>query len=174
MMPPWAHLREGEVNSLVLGVRHLAVEGRVADKLRRDPKFPREKATELARAVLNTGETIVLPPRPSRVDLERGRLFYVNNCAACHDPDGRARLREDLVDNDENPIMARDLTSAVFKGGNRDEDVAMRIVRGMPGSPMPGNPAVSAEDLWSAVAYVKSLANGAEKQSAIAESQRGP
>jgi mono/diheme cytochrome c family protein len=108
------------------------------------------------------------------VDLERGKVFYANNCAACHDPDGRARLREDLVDNDENPIMARDLTLGVFKGAAGEEDVAMRIVRGIPGSPMPGNPAVAADDLWSVVAYVKGLAKNGEKPSTVAAGQREP
>src|SRR5688500_13820112 len=41
MMPPWSQLTEGELRSLATAVRHLAVEGRVADKLRRDPAFGR-------------------------------------------------------------------------------------------------------------------------------------
>jgi mono/diheme cytochrome c family protein len=146
----------------------------VAEKLGRSPDFGREKAMALAHAALDPGPVVALPPRPARIDLERGKVFYANNCAACHDPDGRARLREDLVDNDENPIKARDLTLAVFKGGNGEEDVAMRIIRGIPGSPMPGNPAVSADDLWSVVAYVKGLAKGDDKPSAVAEGQRVP
>ena len=50
-------------------------------------------------------------------------------------------------------------TSGVFKGGTTMDDIAMRVVRGIPGSPMPANPTISAEDLWSTAAYVKSLAN---------------
>jgi mono/diheme cytochrome c family protein len=159
MMPPWPQLSDGEVRSLALAVRHLAIEGRVADKLQRDPSFPPAKAAEMAHAALDTGPAIVLPAKPASVDPERGKTFYVNNCAVCHDPDGRGKLRDDLVDNDENPIAARDLTSGVFKGGTTMDDIAMRVVRGIPGSPMPANPTISAEDLWSTAAYVKSLAN---------------
>jgi len=113
----------------------------------------------MAHAALDPGPAIVLPAKPAVVDLARGRTFYANNCAACHDPDGRGKLRDDLVDNDENPIAARDLTSGVFKGGDSVDDIAMRIVRGIPGAPMPANGAISGEDLWSTAAYVKGLAS---------------
>jgi mono/diheme cytochrome c family protein len=158
MMPPWPQLSDGEVKSLVMAVRHLAVEGRVAEKLQRDPAFPREKALAMAHAALDAGPVIDLPPKPPTIDLERGRVFYTTNCAACHDPDGRGKLRDDLLDNEENPITARDFTSGVFKGGDAVEDVAMRIVRGMPGSPMPTNPTITAEDLWGTAAYIKAFA----------------
>jgi mono/diheme cytochrome c family protein len=157
-MPPWVQLTDGEVKSLVLAIRHLAIEARVAEKLERDPKFPREKALEMAHAQLDPGPVIVLPPKPPTFDLDRGKAFYTANCAACHDPDGRAKLRTDLVDNDDNPILPRDFASPLFKGGNQIDDIAMRIVRGIPGSPMPANPDISAADLWSTAAYVRAFA----------------
>ena len=46
----------------------------------------------------------------------------------------------------------------MFKGGTRIEDIAMRIVRGIPGSPMPANADIAAADLWSTAAYVKTFA----------------
>jgi cytochrome c oxidase cbb3-type subunit 2 len=168
MMPPWPQLSDGEVKSLVLAIRHLAVEGRVADKLERDPAFPRERALAMAHAALDPGPVIDLPPKPPTIDLERGRVFYTTNCAICHDPDGRGKLRDDLLDNEENPITARDFTSGVFKGGDALEDVAMRIVRGMPGSPMPTNPTIAAEDLWGTAAYVKAFAKPAEASGSAA------
>jgi mono/diheme cytochrome c family protein len=157
-MPPWPQLSEGEVKSVVMAVRHLAIEGRVTERLERDPNFPREKALQMAHAQLDPGPVIVLPPRPASIDLELGKAFYTANCAACHDPDGRGKLRTDLVDNDENPILPRDFTAGQFKGGNRIEDIAMRIARGIPGSPMPANPDIAAADLWSTAAYVRAFA----------------
>jgi mono/diheme cytochrome c family protein len=158
LMPPWPQLSDGEVRSLAMAVRHLAVEGRVAEKLARTPGFPRDKALTMAHAALDSGPVIQLPPKPAKIDLERGKAFYANTCAVCHDPDGRAKLRDDLVDNDENPITARDLTGTVFKGGSSVDDIALRILRGIPGSPMPAAPAdISPDDLWSTAAYVKSL-----------------
>jgi mono/diheme cytochrome c family protein len=172
-MPPWGHLTEGEVKSLAMAVRHLAVEGRVEDKLKRTPGFDRAKALELARAALEPGAVIALPAKPVSLDPERGRAFYTNNCAVCHDPDGRGRLREDLVDNDEQPIAARDFTAGVFKGGDSLDDIAMRIVRGIPGSPMPANPAISTEDLWSTAAYVKGFSATTAKKPAPGSSAVG-
>jgi cytochrome c oxidase cbb3-type subunit 2 len=162
-MPPWGQLTDGEQRSLALAVRHLAIEGRMADKLKRDPGFGRDKALALAHAALDSGPAIVLPPKPTKVDLERGKIFYLNNCAACHDPDGRGRLRDDLVDNDENPIKARDFTRGQFKGGDTLEDIAMRITRGIPGSPMPANPTLAPDDLWNTAAYVRAFFENAGK-----------
>jgi mono/diheme cytochrome c family protein len=157
-MPPWPQLTDADVKSVVIAVRHLAIQAHVAAKLKRDPACSREKALQNAHAQLDPGPLIVLPPRPVTIDLDRGRVFYTANCAACHDPDGRGKLRTDLVDNDENPISPRDFTSPMFKGGTRIEDIAMRIVRGIPGSPMPANADIAAADLWSTAAYVKTFA----------------
>jgi hypothetical protein len=54
MMPPWPQLSDGEVQSVAMAVRHLAVEGRVTEKLHRDPAFSREKAKAMAHAALNS------------------------------------------------------------------------------------------------------------------------
>jgi mono/diheme cytochrome c family protein len=160
MMPPWPHLSDGEVRSVAMAVRHLAIEGRAAERAARDPSCPKEKAVRDAHTQLDPGPEIVLPPKPARIDLARGATFYAVNCAICHDPDGRGRLREDLVDNEENPIAARDFTAGQFKGGSAIEDIAMRISRGIPGTPMPGNPAISADDLWSTAAHVRRFFDG--------------
>jgi cytochrome c oxidase cbb3-type subunit 2 len=157
LMPPWPRLSDGEVKSVALAVRHLALEGVVSSRLAHDQKASREDALKIAHARLDSGEVIVLPPRPAKIDLARGKTFFLNNCAACHDPDGRGRLREDLVDNNDNPIMARDLTSGKFKGGNSVEDIAMRMMRGIPGSPMPAMVEISPDDLWSTAEYVRTL-----------------
>ena len=155
MMPPWPQLSDGEVKSVAMAVSHLAVEARVNQRLARDATYPRDRALREVHAQLDAGPRIVLPPRPATLDLRRGEQFYLTNCAACHDPDGRGRLRDDLVDNEENPIAARDFTSGQFKGGGRIQDIALRIVRGMPGTPMPANPTIAADDLWSTAAYVR-------------------
>ena len=49
----------------------------------------------------------------------------------------------------------------------------MRIVRGMPGSPMPGNPTISPEDLWSTAAYVKSFAGAGANTAAARTDSAG-
>ncbi len=161
-MPPWPQFTEGELKSVVMAVRHLAVEGRVAGRLARSAAYPRDKAVADAHAQLDSGPPIQLPPAPAKFDLLRGKELYMNNCAACHDPDGRGKLRQDLVDNSENPILPRDLTSGQFKGGSSVADIAVRITRGIPGTPMPANPDLNAADLWSVAAYVKAFSQGNE------------
>jgi len=161
-MPPWPQLSDGELKSVAMAVRHLAIEGQVNTRLSRDSKMSRQDALKIAHERLDSGPLIALPPKPAKIDLARGKAFYLNNCAACHDPDGRGRLRDDLVDNEENPIAARDLTSGLFKGGTGVEDIALRVVRGIPGSPMPAPVEISADDLWSTSAYVRTLSKGKE------------
>lgn len=156
-MPPWPQLSEGEVKSVVMAVRHLAIEGRVAERLARIGTLPHEKALADAHRQLDSGPPIVLPPMPAKFDLSRGKELYLTNCAAYHDPDGRGKLRDDLVDNSENPIFACDLTSGQFKGGNSARDIAMRIRRGMPGTPMPANVEFIGDDLWFTAVYVQTF-----------------
>jgi cytochrome c len=156
-MPPRATWAERDLRLLIPVIREMAVQGYVADQLEENPTRPREEALKRAQDVLAPGPAIVLPPKPATLDLERGKAFYLSNCAVCHDADGRGRTRTDLVDNDDRPISPRDFTQGYFKGGSSLEELAMRIYRGMPGTPMPGNPDIKADDLWSTAAYVRTF-----------------
>jgi len=157
-MPGFPSLSDDEVRALSLTVREMSYRGHITEQLQRDPKRPMEVARERARIATTPGPLVQIPARPSSIDLARGKKFYEANCAACHDPDGRSVLRDDLVDNDENPIRARDLTVTPYKAGHNEHDILMRILRGIPSAPMPAfTGTVSAEDLWSTAAYVRSL-----------------
>ena len=123
--------------------------------------------------------------------IERGRVLYndatTGNCASCHDERGTGLgasaflLAEDggfaLDENGErvsayqddwgHPIVPRNLTYGVFRGGKRPIDIYRRIYAGINGTPMPamgdsknpdGTPMFSDEDMWALVHYVRSLA----------------
>lgn len=155
-MPPWAHLPDSVLSALVSTIRELAIESRTAT-LMESNAMTREQALSIAKEVLATGPPADVPPRPtSGVNLSSGRQLYVTGCAPCHDLDGRGLLKRDLKDDDGYPIFARDFTQGIFKGGSEPEVLALRIARGLPGSPMPGLP-YSAEELWSIVDYLGTL-----------------
>ncbi len=154
-MPPWEHLGDDDLDALVQAIRHLALEGKVAE-LTADEGLSREEALEIAHEIVDSGPEIDIPAKPADIDMALGKKIYVETCAKCHDEDGRGRLREDMVDEYGYPSFARDFTLGIFKGGSDDEALVARLVRGLPGSPMPGAE-YTPKELWSVVAYVQEM-----------------
>lgn len=193
-MPSFRNLSLAELSGLVDYVRYLSMRGEVERMLvaewERDEVRPAEAVEELYALVwerwLEAGEYArrVSAPAPdaSPSRLALGERVYLDaqggNCASCHGVEGRgdgptairrgedgsvyALLRDDWGDY----ILPRDLTSGVFRGGTRREDVYLRIHCGIPGTPMPavgasldaaGEPLLSEEEKWAVVDYVLSL-----------------
>jgi alcohol dehydrogenase (cytochrome c) len=69
---------------------------------------------------------------------------FARSCATCHGVDGRA------------PSLA---TGAYARGGE-DDQIARTIRGGIPGTQMPPFPALTSDEVWQLVAYIRSLANG--------------
>lgn len=164
-MPPWGHLPEGDLRGLVDAVRYLAIEGRSAD-LEAAQKIERDEARRIAGQVLSPGPPVELPSATGTESVAHGRDLYMTACASCHDTDGRGRNKKDLKDESGLPVYARDFTQGVFKGGSEPRDLAMRIARGMPGSPMPGIE-YPAQDLWSLAEFVRSLIKPGAQERAV-------
>lgn len=160
-MPPWEHLPEDDRMSLVHYVRYLAREGIVNRLMAKSKTRTIEKVHEIADRQLTPSEKIQLPERiPLTMEnIARGRRVYVASCAECHGPKGEGDGRTDLKDDSGFPVMPRNFTEGVFKGGAQAEDIAYRVFAGIPATPMPSFNNLSADDLWSVVYYVKSLAN---------------
>jgi mono/diheme cytochrome c family protein len=158
-MPSWGHMTEEDLQSLVLAVRDLAIKGKAAQLMANNKAMKPDRAMKTAHSLLDPGAVEPLPPAPAphELDVKRGQTLYAANCAACHDADGRGRIKRDLKDNQGLPVFARDFTAGVFKGGSDAESLARRIVRGMPGSPMPAAADMPAGDLWSLVAYTQTF-----------------
>jgi len=55
------------------------------------------------------------------------------------------------------PIKPRNLTESVYRGGGEPEEIYLRIANGIEGTPMPAAPALSSDEIWALVAYVKIL-----------------
>ncbi len=144
-------------------------------------------------------------PEPTEELLARGREVFndatTGNCASCHGMlgrgDGESAFKPDPTDptrtvsayDDDwgNPILPRDLTVGIFRGGRRPIDIYRRIYAGINGTPMPalgesrgadGSLLVPPDDMWALVHYVRSLSEredgeGLKAYSKLASGQAG-
>ena len=55
------------------------------------------------------------------------------------------------------PIQPRNLTLPVYRGGDHPDDIYLRLINGIEGTPMPASGAMSSDEIWKIVAYVRSL-----------------
>jgi mono/diheme cytochrome c family protein len=90
-------------------------------------------------------------------DSSIGRTLYLETCASCHGPGGRGDGPEKLFDDLGNPIQARNLTQDLIRGGNSPDELFKRIRSGIPGTPMPGQPGFSNDEIWQLVYYTRTL-----------------
>lgn len=123
-------------------------------------------------------------PAPTDAMLARGKEVFndaaTGNCSSCHgilgrgdgesafkpDPEDPTRSVSAYDDDWGNPILPRDLTTGIYRGGRRPIDIYRRIYAGINGTPMPavgesrgadGNRLVPPDDMWALVHYVRSL-----------------
>jgi mono/diheme cytochrome c family protein len=116
---------------------------------------------------------ITWEPDPEVV--EKGRVLYQNRCMTCHgrNGDGIPVTPEGLKKDSGDPIYPRDFTGkyhkdgkVVFKYSHRGfghdlaylEDLRETIRRGLPGTPMPGFPELTEEEVSALLEYIRSLA----------------
>ena len=114
------------------------------------------------------------------------QLFYQKgNCAQCHGQTGQGNGQLENFDDwtvdwtktpgvnpfnpttyqdfikagalPPRPIKPRNLTEAVYRGGGEPEELYLRIANGIEGTPMPAAPALTPEEIWALVAFVKYL-----------------
>ena len=96
-------------------------------------------------------------PTPApRGDVAAGQELFVT-CAACHGPEGEGV-----------PNLGKDMTTSEFIAGKTDDEVVEFIKTGRPPDdplnttgvamlPKGGNPALSDDDLYDIVAYIRTL-----------------
>lgn len=166
-MPSWGWLAEEDLWNLALYVRHLSIEGQVADLLQwaadEDEDLSEQEAREIVNQRMVPGEPIDVgaPASNDPVTLHEGRRLYLKTCAACHGESGTGdspvNLSGELKNEDGTPNSARDFTAGIFKGGTTHADIVRRIVGGLPGSPMPATSFDDPKDAAALAAYVRSL-----------------
>ncbi|MDP6763055.1 MAG: cytochrome c [Planctomycetota bacterium] len=174
-MSPYENLPPEAINELVAYVKKLTVgEIEVADE---------EEAKELEGlqevieddgwyyARINwfefrgVGEKITVPepPKPTQELVDRGKELFtgIATCNTCHGDEGLGdgTAGQDLVDDWGVPIKPRNFKEDQFKGGSDPEDLYLRVVIGIPGTPMPSSRGVitDPEDVWAIVYYVLKL-----------------
>lgn len=101
---------------------------------------------------------------------EKGKEVYEQSCAHCHGTEGRGdgAAAENLLP------QPRDFTRGLYKIRSTesgelptDQDLFDIVTEGMPGSSMPGwETALSANDRWEVVAYIKTFHDGFKEREA--------
>lgn len=162
-MPPFSHLSEEDREALAVAVRHLATEGKTSALLQRAEErgeaMSPEEARKLAERLFVSGPPFSLPRRihPSSGTPERGEQLFRRICTSCHGTEGAESPKRDMRDDTGAYIYARNFQSSLFRRGKSHTGIALTILRGLPGTPMPGF-ALPDEDLWPLVDFVRSLA----------------
>lgn len=162
-MPAGPQLTDAEVHALVAYVREIQRLGWL-DQLREDfaddDDTSPEELEEISEMRVTPRDAIhVGRPDPAfRRDTNVGRRLYTANCASCHGITGRGDGLAVSLDEQGNPISVRDLTTGEFRGGTKVEEIFKRIRCGVPGTPMSAAVALSDEEVWQLVYYVRFLA----------------
>lgn len=135
--------------------------------------LPSQNRADLAAFIMKLGN-IVEPPDsvytakrpiqyPPRIATTGEEMYEMFQCGECHGAKGRADgpSSATLTDDDGFPIRANDFSRGIFKGGGEPEDVYLRVVTGMNGTPMPSYEySLEEEERWVLVDYVMSLSLG--------------
>jgi mono/diheme cytochrome c family protein len=162
-MPSFAWLAEADRLALARHVLAIAVDGLVraeVDAARQqgqavDPAVVRSRAQARWSAA-----TVLAAGAPAALDeatLQRGRGLYRLACASCHGEDGKGKPRPAGWSTEGTLSWARDFTMGVLRGPATHEELAWRIVAGLPGTTMGPTQIDDPADLGALVAYVRSL-----------------
>jgi mono/diheme cytochrome c family protein len=164
-MPANPQLTDAEVRALAEYTREVQRLGWL-DRLKKEftdtDEASRAELEEISHLRVKPRDpvTVVRPGRGFVRNLENGRELYTANCASCHGPTGRGDGLDKPLDERGKPIQVRDLTSGEFRGGAESEEVYKRIRCGVPGTPMSAAVALTEEEVWQLVHYVRFLAGG--------------
>ncbi|HEY4308454.1 MAG TPA: c-type cytochrome [Pirellulales bacterium] len=190
-MPSFALLSDDDVEAVidyVLALTHrgelellLTLEAQNEDEIaaERVPDIIDEVLTPWRAAADQYVEPVSKMPRYTSESIEEGKKAFLSEtagCFKCHGPDGRAETTDNLkgfTDVWGFQTRAADLTSGMFHGGNRPDDIYRRIFSGINGTPMPAFDAKLADQpdlFWHLVHYVQFISG--ERRSAVIKQEQ--
>jgi mono/diheme cytochrome c family protein len=178
-MFPFAHLGEADVLALVAQVRHLT-RASLEEQLRLSAaqggeELDPEVLAKRADRWTVPGDAVEVPaelPEATAESVARGAALYQGRgCASCHGATGKGDGAEKQLNDDGTPTRPRDFTRGIFKSGRDPRRVYARVLRGMPGSPMPASPGLQAAELGDVVNFILSLSD-ASSQDLVAHRRR--
>ncbi len=178
-MPSFDRFSEEQLNDVVEYILALTFRGELERQLAAyaydDEELPDEEGLEetideILAAWEDSSSKIVLPvtvmPPMTEESVRNGHeIFLGKACNKCHGKFGRGgsmgnvEIGKDAWGNDGS---AADLSSGMFRGGDRPVDIYRRISSGINGTPMPSfkktfqdNP----DDIWNLVHFIKATGN---------------
>jgi mono/diheme cytochrome c family protein len=168
-MPAWMMLPQEDLESLADYVLSVTRDAMTVQMSAHGLKG--KKLETIVDNKMTPGAMLVIPAE-TPVDakgLARGKELYLVTCAKCHGDDGSGKSDPTWKTAEGYPIVSRNFTSGVYKGGGKATDLYTRVYAGLPGTPMPGfGSAYPPADLWAIVHYVQTLAQRPTKAAAVA------
>jgi len=186
-MPSWAHLNQADRDLLVDEIVRLTGDGARARYIRKlkdqdqlteeDIKAPDVQEEIKAYAVRQTtpGPMTEVPAiaDPDAAAIARGKELYTRqSCHSCHGAEGKGDGVQKMIDDEGFVMRPRDLTRGIYKGGHDINSLYLRILSGMPGTPMPASKNLKPEEISDMVHFLRSLSSEEQRQAPILKRER--
>lgn len=161
-MPAGPWLSDVDTNALVdyvLELNRLGWVDKLTQEFADDQDMTSQDIAEIAFERVTTEEpiTVAMPGPQFSTNYASGEALFMDSCASCHGPSGKGDGLEMPLDDLGRPIKVRNLTSDPIQGGSDVFELYKRIRCGVPGTPMPSQPAMTNEQIWQLVFYTRSL-----------------
>jgi mono/diheme cytochrome c family protein len=169
-MFPFGHLGEDDRRALVAQVRALArasTEARVTrHEAERGGEVDPDEIAERVERLTDVGEPLEIPalPEAGAASVARGAEVYRQTCTGCHGLTGKGDGTQDQRNWDGSPTQPRDFTRGIFKGGRDPRQLYIRVMRGMPGSPMPSADHLKPDQVGDLLNFILSLSDPASQE----------
>lgn len=112
-------------------------------------------------AAIAAAQTAATNPLAGKAEaIDGGKNIFRGRCGVCHGIDAKG-------------YRGSDLTSGDWVHGGTDAQIFKTISEGVPGTEMPSNPNMSADEIWMVMAYLRTLASAAGVAPARGDAVRG-